>query len=113
MTSPQARKGAKAERELAKILADLTGWPVCRRLRTGAHVDHGDLDGIPDTTVEVKDYTDVLRGIREGLADLEVEQDTPFGAVAVRRRGGGWLIVMDPARFATWLREATNPEVTP
>lgn len=112
MTSPQARKGANAERELARILAELTGWPVTRRLRTGAHVDLGDLDGLPDTTAEVKNYTDVLRAIREGLADLEVEQaaaGSTFGVVFVRRRGGDWLAVMDVARYATHLREATNP----
>lgn len=113
MTSPQARKGANAERELARILAELTGWPVVRRLRTGAHVDCGDLDGLPDTTAEIKNYTDVLRAIREGLADLEAEQTaagSTFGVVFVRRRGGDWLAVMDVARFVTLLREATAGE---
>ena len=112
MTSPSQRKGDNAERELVGILRDLTGWPVNRRYGAGARDDFGDLTGLPDTTIEVKSYTDVLRAIREGMDDLDVEQghsQTTFGAVAMRRRGGKWMFVMDPDRFCTLLREATAP----
>lgn len=115
MTSSQARKGANAERELAKILEDLTGWPVRRRLRTGAHIDLGDLDGLPDCTAELKNVTAWDQAVRTGMADLEREQaaaGTTFGVVFVRRPGGRWYALMDPARFVTLLREATTPEVT-
>lgn len=115
MTSPQARKGANAERELARILAELTGWPVTRRLRTGAHVDLGDLDGLPDCTAELKNVAAWDQAVRTGMADLEREQaaaGTTFGVVFVRRPGGKWFALMDPARFVTLLREATSPLTT-
>src|SRR5690606_27626946 len=61
MANPQKNKGDKAELEAARLLADLTGWPVRRKLGAGRADDTGDLDNVPDTTVQVKDYTDVLR----------------------------------------------------
>lgn len=113
MTSPQRSKGNKAEREIAGILADLTGWPVRRRLQEGRADDTGDLEGIPSTTCQVKDYADCLRAIREGLTDLRAQQERsgdPFGVLMVRRRGGRWLAVMEPDQLAALLREATRED---
>lgn len=112
MTTPAKRKGDNAERELVAILHDLTGWPVNRRYGAGAREDFGDITGLPDTTVQAKSYSDLTRAIREGLAELDRQQaraQTTFGVAAVRVRGGRWLMVMDPARFCTLLREATKP----
>ena len=113
MANPQKNKGDKAEREIAGLLVELTGWPVRRKLGAGRADDTGDLDGIPETTVQVKDYRDVLRAIREGLPALRVQQanaGTPFAALLVRRRGGHWAAVMDLDQLAALLREATAPE---
>lgn len=103
MTSRQQAKGDRAERELAALLTDLTGHPVRRKLGAGRSDDTGDLEGVPDTTIEVKNYADLLRAIREGIAELEVEQanaGTAHGVLFVRRRGGQWLAVMTPEQWA-------------
>jgi hypothetical protein len=102
VTNPQKNKGDKAERELAAILADQLGIPVRRKL--------GDIDGLADTTVEVKNFTDVLRGIREGVDDCVREQanaGTTFGVTFVRRPGGRWIAVQTIDQFCTMWREAT------
>jgi hypothetical protein len=116
VTTPAKRKGDQAERDAAQALAALTGWPVRRKLGAGRLEDTGDLHGVPDTTVQVKSYSDCLRAIREGLPELRAQQanaGTPFGALLVRRRGGHWTAVMDLDQLAALLREATRPEETP
>jgi hypothetical protein len=111
MTSPQARKGKAAERELAHLLTEHLGVNVRRKLGEGRALDEGDLEGLRDTTVEVKNYADVVRAISDGLADLRREQanaGTTHGVCFVRRRGGRWLAVMDVDQFCTWYREAVR-----
>jgi len=113
MTSPQRNKGNAAEREVAHLLADLTGWAVRRRLQEGRTDDTGDLEGVPDTCLQVKNYADVLRAIREGLPELRKQQAralSPFGALLVRRRAGRWIAVMELDQLAALIREATRPE---
>jgi Holliday junction resolvase len=46
------RKGQSGERELANLLADLTGWDVRRRVRQ--HDGDSDLTGAPGWSIEVK-----------------------------------------------------------
>jgi hypothetical protein len=117
VTTPAKRKGDTNELEVAKRLADLTGWPVKRKLGAGRQEDTGDLHGLPETTAQVKAYGDVLRAIREGLPELRTQQanaNTPFGALMVRRPRQPpehrWMVVMDLDQFATLLREATTPD---
>lgn len=115
MTSPHRTKGNAAEREIAGILADLTGWPVRRRLQEGRADDTGDLEGVPDTCVQVKNYVDPQRAIREGLPELRAQQERAactFGALLVRRRGGRWIAVMEPDQLVALIREATAPAAT-
>jgi hypothetical protein len=98
VTNPQTNKGDKAERELAALLAD--------RLD-----DCGDIDGLPDTTIECKSFRDVMRGIREGVDDCVREQanaGTTFGVTFVRRPGGRWIAVQTIDQFCTMWREATG-----
>lgn len=52
MTASQRTKGQSGEREIAGIIADLTGWDVRRRVRQ--HDGDSDLEGIPGWSVEVK-----------------------------------------------------------
>jgi Holliday junction resolvase len=110
--NPSAERGKRAERELVGLLRDLTGWPIRRRLQNGRSDDTGDLEGLPDTCAQVKDFVDVLRAEREALAELEHQRaraQVPFAVAFVRHRGGRWVAVMTPEQFCTLLREATGP----
>lgn len=111
MAHPSKTKGDRAELELARKLGYLTGRDVRRKLGAGRADDTGDIHGLPDVTVEVKNYRDVTAAIRDGLDDLRREQansgDT-FGVCFVRRPGGRWIAVMELDQFATWWREATS-----
>ena len=46
-------KGDKAEREAAALLSELLGIRVERRFGAGQKLDTGDLEGIPNTVVQV------------------------------------------------------------
>lgn len=95
MTSPSARKGDTFERSTVDYLRTHLGAHLTRP-RPGAIHDRCDIAGITDWTLEVKCYTDTLRAIRDGLADLAAgmaNTHTRHGAVIVKRRG-----ITDPAR---------------
>ena len=112
MANPSKRKGDAAELEAARRLAALTGWPIRRKLGAGRADDTGDLDGIPDTTVQVKNYRDQQRAVRDILDELPAQQanaNTTFAVGLVRRPGGNWYAVMNLEQVATLLREATRP----
>jgi hypothetical protein len=112
MANPAKRKGDAAELEAARLLADLTGWPVRRRLGAGRSDDTGDLDGVPDCTIQVKNHRDISAALRCGINDLELQQanaGTPFAALLLRRYRGRWIAVMSLEQLATLLREATGP----
>jgi hypothetical protein len=111
VTSPAKRKGDHAERELAGILADQLGIVVRRKLGAGRLDDEGDIDGLPDTTVEVKSFRDITRGLREGLDDSVREQanaGTTHGVAFIRRPGGRWFAAMTVEQWCTLWREATG-----
>ena len=124
MSNPFKDKGDEAEREAARLLADLTGFPVRRKLGAGRTDDTGDLDGVPDTTIGVKNYpADPLRAIRDTLAELPAQQanaGTTFAAGLIRRPrrrtyapGDEWFAVLTLQQLAALLREATYPEWDP
>jgi len=112
VTSPQKRKGDAAELEIARILHDLTGWPVRRKLGAGRTDDEGDLEGIPDTVVQVANWADVNRAIRQKPVEAEQQRHNAgatFAVTLIRLRGGMWRAVLTPEQLATLLREAINP----
>lgn len=112
MANPAKKKGDNAELEVARLLAELTGYPVRRKLGAGRADDAGDLDGIPRTCVQVKNYADPARAIREALSDLEAQRcnaGADFAAALVRRRGGRWGVVMSPEQFAALVVAAIGP----
>lgn len=111
--SPKGRsaKGARGEREAAQLISELTGWTVRRRLQEGRSDDTGDLEGVPDCVVQVKSYADIQRAAREALADVHKQRDeagVTYGVGFIRRPGGRFLVVMDPATWAMYHREATG-----
>jgi hypothetical protein len=106
---PAKRKGDAAELEAARLLADHTGFPVRRKLGAGRTDDCGDLDGLPDTCVQVKAYRDITRAIREVLDELPGQQTNSgatFGFGMVRRPGGRWFAVLTIEQITCLLREA-------
>jgi len=108
VTNPQKRKGDAAELEIARRLGAELGVTVRRKLGAGRSDDTGDLEGLPDVTIEVKNYRDVARAIREGLADCEREQanaGTTHGVTFVRRPGGHWVAAMTVEQWCTLYRE--------
>jgi hypothetical protein len=112
MTNPQKSKGDRAELECAAILHDLTGWPTRRKLGAGRMDDTGDIDGVPQTVIQVANWADVLRAVRQKPVEAEqqrVNAGATFAASWVRLRGGDWRVVMTPEQFATWAREAVTP----
>jgi hypothetical protein len=112
VTNPSKAKGDKAELEACRILNEQTGFPARRKLGAGRLDDTGDVDGVPQTTIQVKAYRDVTRAVRETLAELPQQQanaGATFAAGLVRRPGGRWFAVMDLEQLATWMREAITP----
>lgn len=112
MANSAKRKGDNAELEAARRLAELTGFPVRRKLGAGRTDDTGDLDGIPDTCIQVKAYKDIQRAIRDCLDELPTQQTnaaTTFAFGMIRRPGGRWFAVLTDEQIATLLREATTP----
>lgn len=108
MANPQKRKGDSAEREVAIILSDLLGVSCRRELGAGRKDDCGDIR-LRDTAVQVANYADINRAIRDKLPDLERQQanaSATFAAMFCRRRGGNYVVVMTPEQFATLWREA-------
>lgn len=111
MSNPQKDRGDRAEREVEALIRDLTGWPARRKLGAGRTDDMGDIDGIPETVVQVADWKDVLAAIREKVPARVVQQEragATFGATFLRRRGGDWIVVLSPVQWATYAREAAS-----
>lgn len=106
-----AAKGKRAERELVGLLADLTGWPVRRRLQEGRQDDAGDLEGLPDCCAQVKDWAEPLEAESQALRELPDQlaaSGCTFGVAFIRHRGGRWVAAMTPDMFCALLREATS-----
>ena len=78
MTNSSKLKGDSAEREAAQLIAELTGHPARRKLGAGRADDTGDIDGVPATVVQVANWADVARAVRE----------KPTGAETQRRNAG-------------------------
>lgn len=109
MASPSKNKGDRAEREVQGLLRELLGVPARRKLGAGRQDDMGDIDGVPNTCIQVVARDDVARAIREKLPECVEQQERmgcDFGATFVRRRGGDYFVVMTPEQFAALWREA-------
>lgn len=102
--SPRGRaatqRGSAAEREVARLIGDATGWRVRRKLGAGRKDDQGDLDGVPDCTVQVvcrTSTTDLATAMRTKPAQCESQQaraGTRYGVTLARVVPGLWLALL-------------------
>lgn len=109
MSNPSQRKGSRAELEAARLLSDLLGYDVKRALGAGRAEDVGDLFGIPETVIQVKNFKSIARAVteaRDGAEQQARNAGVPFRTGMVRHPGGAWTMCMSPEAFCTLLREA-------
>ena len=109
MPNRSKQKGDRAELEVQGILQDLLGVPARRQLGAGRQDDIGDIAGVPDTIVQVANYRDIARAIREKLPQSEEQRaraGVAHAATFVRRPGGGYVVCLTPEQWATLWREA-------
>lgn len=100
-------KGDRAEREVLALLRDHLGDHLVRARLEGTN-DHGDIVGLPSCVVQVKNYADVARAMREGLegaAAQKANADVLWGAAFVRRPGGRYVVCMDAEDWISMFRE--------
>ena len=109
MSNPAKRKGDKAELEVQGLLRDLLGVPARRELGAGRLDDCGDIDGVPNTCIQVVNYRDIARAIREKLPASEIQRErrgSLFAATFVRLPGGRYVVCMTPEQWSVLWREA-------
>jgi hypothetical protein len=110
MTSPQARKGRRAELAVAEYLRG-AGFPYAEPTRrSGWATDRGDIDGIPSTVIEVKDQKQWC--LPAWLTELECEIENASavtGVLVVKRRAhidvGDWYAITP---FRDWCHLAKD-----
>ncbi len=105
------RKGASAEVEVAHLIADLSGYHCLRTRTPGAAADVGDIAGLPNTVVEVKNRASIAEAIAEGLPQAQAASERTgwrWPTVWVRRPGGRYVVCMTPETFLALHREATG-----
>lgn len=74
-------KGKAGEREIAALVAELTGFDVRRRVRQ--HDGDSDLEGVPGWSIEVKRHAKAPRASVRGWWAQAVDQSSPTGAIPV------------------------------
>lgn len=110
MTSPQARKGRRAEISVAEALRRL-GFPHAEPTRrSGWSEDRGDIDGLPSVVVEVKDAK--RHELAAWLTELEAEVENAgavTGVLVVKRKGhtdaADWYAI---TRLSDWAHLAKD-----
>ena len=107
----QKNKGDQAEREAAELLSKAPGYNVRRQLGAGRLDDIGDLDGIPDTIVQVANWTDKSKACLQKPREAEMQRwnaKAKYAASMIRWRGGHWRLVMTIDQFARLLSAAID-----
>jgi Holliday junction resolvase len=100
MAKAQRNKGARGEREVAKLIHDHLGFEVTRRCRQ--YESDSDLIGIPGWSVEVKNHATITRSTLIAWweqACLQAGGDIP--CLAYKRGRAWWRFVWPPN--AAWL----------
>lgn len=106
---PSKAKGDKAEREVQALLQEHLGMGR-RMLGAGRKDDKGDIEGIPNTVIQVANWPgDYLGAVRHKPVEAELQRiraGVPFAWTFVRLNGGIYRVVQTPEQaFAMW-REA-------
>jgi hypothetical protein len=112
MANRAKRKGDRAELEVQALLRDLLGVPARRKLGAGRLDDIGDIDGVDGVTISVVAYGrhDFATAVRVKPLECEeqrVRAGTTFAATFVKlpRAGAGFVVVLTPEQWATYVRE--------
>jgi hypothetical protein len=81
--------------------------PARRALGAGRKDDVGDIHGVPDTVIQVADWKDALRAVREKPLEADAQaRNGEIVATFVRLRGGTYRVVQTPEQWAAMWREA-------
>jgi hypothetical protein len=110
VSSASKRKGSSAERDVVKYLKQ-RGWKYAERRIAGDFYDRGDIAGLPEVCLEVKNQkTQDLSG---WVKELEVEisnAKAETGAVIHKKRGvsdvGKWYATMPVSVYTDLLKKA-------
>jgi hypothetical protein len=103
-------RGTAAETAVVNYL-ERAGWIHAERRALHGNVDKGDVAGIPQVCIEVKDCKSLTFGpwLKEALVERD-NAGADVGAVWAKRRGHldpkDWFVVMDGDTFTRLLREA-------
>ena len=101
-------KGARAERELVKLIGDLSGYHVARTRTPGQAADIGDLSGLPQVVIESKDWANNGAAVRAALPQARAAAErigVPYPTAWIRMVGGFWFVAMEPEIFLAMHRE--------
>jgi hypothetical protein len=122
MANAAKARGDRAEREAAELLTLLLATPIRRKLGAGRSDDVGDLDGLDGHVLQVADWQDAARAVREKPEGAERQRrnaQLPHAATLVRFRGGCWRVVLTPEQWARLVLELrshggiTGPQASP
>jgi hypothetical protein len=115
LTGSSKRKGDKAELEVQALLGTLLGVPVRRKLGAGRRDDIGDIEGVPNTVVQVVDWRDVAAAVSKKPDECERQRleferqigEPAYAATFVRLRGGKFRVCLTPEQWFAYWRAAT------
>jgi hypothetical protein len=117
VANPAGAKGSKGEREGAFLLTRLTGYFVRRKLGAGRKDDVGDLDGIPETVIQVANWADTAAAAIQkprGAEQQRINAKVRYAATLVRFRGKeNFRVVMTPEQFSRLLLDALSTQDVP
>lgn len=123
MSRSQRDKGARGEREVARLIHDHLGYEITRRCRQ--HDGDSDLIGVPHCSLEVKNHAVATRSQIASWWQQTCQQAAGNGVpvLAYKRARGWWRFVWPPnagcldltytvdgdiEAFAAWQRELSN-----
>lgn len=109
MTGTAKRKGDQAEREACARIHDELGYRARRMLGAGRLDDEGDIEGVPDHAIQVCDWADKSRALREKPLQAEAQRLNArhaHAATFIRLHGGDFRVVLTVEQWANLVREA-------
>lgn len=108
--SASKRKGTAAETEVVKYLTD-RGWHAVERRALNGVNDRGDIAGIPNVVIEVKNHASIQLSEFVDEAERERLNDgAEVGVAWIKRRGRSdprdWYVAMTGEQFVELLKRA-------